>query len=143
MNLVHQTYYSVVFSSYGARGKAIITRFIYNITPQLENATGVAEAVYQDYPNVVDNIFLADVAAALISEDYGCSLEEGFRLAWLSEQHGAIEFPEFVACPALKMLHDAGCEAFRDAEDNQNEAQQMINDKQVARAARKSKNVPK
>lgn len=44
----------------------------------------------------------------LISEDYSCTLDQGYRLAWFSELHGANEFPFRDDCPVLGALQDEG-----------------------------------
>lgn len=118
-------------NSYGGRGKAIISRFIYNITPYLQKVTGVQEADYPDYPNVVDNIFVGDVAAALISEDYSCSVNEGYHLAWLSEDYGSVEFPDIEGCPALKALQEEGSKPYRVEAETDDEVQPKPSERQT------------
>lgn len=95
-------------------GKSIICRYIYNTTRYLEEQTGVLEAEYGvTYPDVVEKIFLADVVAVLLSEDYSCTLEQGYKLAWLSELYGAKEFPFRDNCPVLHALQAEDANAKR------------------------------
>lgn len=102
--------------SYGMHGKCIISRYIYNVTAYLEEQTGVSRAEYgsdKNYTDIVEKIFLADVVAVLISEDYSCQLDAGYTLAWFSEIYGAVEFPFREQCPVLAALQEEGVRAKR------------------------------
>lgn len=99
--------------SYGERGFDIISRYIYVVTPVLEDRTGVSHTAFDNYEAIVVKILLPEVVAVVISEDYECSLDEGYHLGWLSELYGDMEYPQDHKCPVLKSLYGEGTKEIR------------------------------
>lgn len=94
--------------SYGYRGKDIMTRFIHSLTPVMERITSMEHTRYDKYEDFVDMMLIPELAAVLIAEDYDCSIEDGYHIAWLSEPFGQREFPELDSCPVLRRLQKEG-----------------------------------
>lgn len=42
--------------------------------------------------------------ATLIAEDYDCTIEDGYHMAWLSDLYGLHEFPDRDDCPVLESI---------------------------------------
>lgn len=82
----------------------MIIRFVLSVTPLLEVKTGVKKSSFEGYERIVDTVFLPDIAAVLVGEDYNCSLEEAYHLSWLSQDYGLREFPHCPLCPVLRAL---------------------------------------
>lgn len=98
--------------SYGVRGLNILNRYILMMIPYLERETGVPRGKFDDYEAFVRSILVSEVAAVLIAEDYDCTLEEGYHIAWLSETYGMHEYPSPDRCSVLKKLHASGARDF-------------------------------
>lgn len=92
-------------TSYGERGFDIINRFILAATPILEIRTGVSHEEFEGYDSVVTKILLPEAVSVIISEDYECTIEDGYHIGWLSELYGDMEYPQDHTCPVLGAMH--------------------------------------
>lgn len=63
------------------------------MTPVFEERTRIKHSKYGNYDKFVEEFFACEITAAIIGEDYSCSYEDGFHLAWLSEPYGFFRVP--------------------------------------------------
>lgn len=82
----------------------MMCRYIHTITPRLEALSGVPKDDFEKYDKVVEDIFVTDITATLIAQDYSCSLQDAHHMAWLSDLYGEKEFPYIDDCSVLASL---------------------------------------
>lgn len=71
------------------------------MTAAAKEDPSVTVSPLDDFEGFVKNIGVHQATAALISNDYGCSMADAAHDAWLSEPYGEIEFPVDELDPVL------------------------------------------
>lgn len=134
--------------SYGTQSWGIIKRFLYVVTPQLSLYTKVPFTDYENYDGVINSILVPEIVAFLVSQDYDCSVEDGYHMAWLSDSYGSTEFPFSGTCRIQSNLSKEDSRLYRNVVKNiemferprkeSNKIVGVVNDKTKGQASRTS-----
>lgn len=101
------------FNSYGPHAWNITKHFIIAMSNQLAASTNVSLDCFEDFEGIVKDILVPDVVFFLVSQDYDCSIDQGLRMAWISELYGAREFPLPPHCRVVDELQKGESRLFR------------------------------
>lgn len=72
--------------------------------PFLQGYTGLSGSSFEEYDKIEMKILVPELVSYLISEDYHCSTEDAYHMAWLSDEYGGREFPFKPDCLVLAGL---------------------------------------
>lgn len=75
--------------------------------PVIEASSEVKVDDFGQFDMFINTFFLTEAISAVVSEEYSCSIYEGYHLAWLSEPFGIKEYPSFDECVVLRRVQAA------------------------------------